>query len=255
MKIMSWNVNGLRAAARKGFLNWFDEEDADVVCLQEIKAKPEQLSEDIRNPRGFVSHWSPAERPGYSGLVIFSRQQPCEVITGLSIPDIDVEGRVLLTRFGDVSIVNAYFPHARRDLTRLDYKLFFCREFLRWLAALKTAGHRLVVCGDYNIAHRDIDLANPRGNRKNAGFLPQEKAWMDRFLDLGFRDEFRLRYPEQSGCYTWWSNRKGVREKNVGWRIDYQCLDASLADQVVAVGHRTGQKGSDHCPIYLELET
>jgi len=254
MKLMSWNVNGIRAAARKGLLDWFGEERADVVCLQEIKAKPAQLTEELRHPPGYAgAAWLPAERPGYSGLVIYSREQPCEVIRGLGIPEIDVEGRVLLARFGDISLVNAYFPHVRHDHSRLDFKLLFCRELLRWLEDLRKAGHRLVVCGDFNIAHRDIDLANPRGNRRNAGFLSQEKAWMDRFLGSGFRDEFRERNPERGGCYTWWSNRKGVRERNVGWRIDYHCLDEALADRVAAVGHQATRTGSDHCPIFLEL--
>ena len=254
MKLFSWNVNGIRAVYRHGFLPWFRGQNADVVCIQEAKAKPEQLPEDLRHPRGYHSFWHCAEKPGYSGVAVFCRREPLRVGYGMGSELIDREGRVLWVEFPDFMLINAYFPHARRDLSRLDFKLQFCREFLIWLETRQAVGKPVIVCGDYNISHADIDLANPRGNRKNAGFLPVERSWMDDFLERGFHDVFREAHPGQAGFYTWWCYRKGVRERNVGWRIDYHCVGSGLLDRVASVGHQPEQRGSDHCPIQLDLK-
>lgn len=253
MKLISWNVNGIRAAHRKGFGQWLEAQQADIVCLQEIKARPHQLEPDVRNPPGYHAYWYPAQKPGYSGVALFSRREPFSLQRGMGVPEFDREGRILLARYPGFTLLNIYFPHARRDLTRLDFKLRFCEAVLEWVRCLQGEGNSLIVCGDYNIAHRDIDLANPGPNRKNAGFLPEEKAWMDRFLAAGFHDVFREKYPERNGHYTWWSFQKGVRERNVGWRIDYHCVARALLRRVKAAGHQPLVGGSDHCPVYLEL--
>ncbi len=253
MKLLSWNVNGIRAAARKGYESWFAQQKADVVSLQEVKANPEQLEPALLHPKGYHSFWHCAEKKGYSGVAVFSRQEPQNVRYGLGIPEIDREGRFLFLDFPHYTLVNGYLPHSRHDLSRLNFKLTLCDHLLGALLDLKAQGKAVILSGDYNIAHRDIDLANPGGNRKNPGFLPEEKVWMDRFLAAGFRDVFRDRYGQEGGHYTWWSYRKGVRERNVGWRVDYQCVDESLADRVSNVGHQPEVLGSDHCPVQLEL--
>lgn len=254
MKFYSWNVNGVRAAWRKDFGRWFEESDADFVSIQETRARPDQLTEVMRHPQAYHSFWHSAEKPGYSGVAIFTRREPLAVREGLGDPVIDREGRVLTLEYEDFALLNGYFPHVRHDLSRLDYKLHFCEQLLNTALAYRDAGKALIICGDYNIAHRDIDLANPKANRKNAGFLPQEKAWMDRFLAAGWRDVFRDTVGDEAGHYTWWSFRKGVRERNVGWRIDYHCVDQSLSERVTAAGHCPEVKGSDHCPVFLELK-
>lgn len=254
MKLISWNVNGLRAAERKGFLPWFQEQDPDFVCLQEVRAQPDQLSEQVGRPSGYAVHHCCAQKKGYSGVMTYSKQQPTSVTVGMGFPEVDVEGRILLTQFQEFTLINAYMPHSRRDLSRLDYKMAFNDRFLQWIGALKKTHPPLIICGDYNLAHQEIDLTNARANRKNAGFLPKERAWMDDFLAQGFRDVFRDMHPDEGGHYTWWSNRKGVRERNVGWRIDYFCVDESLADKVRASYHQREVLGSDHCPVVLELD-
>ncbi len=253
MRLFSWNVNGIRAAARKGFLDWFAAHNPDVVSLQELKAKPEQLDEALKSPSGYHAAWCCAQKPGYSGVAVFTRQKPDLVAVGCGVPEYDAEGRVLRVDLGDLTVVNIYFPHSRRDLSRLDFKMAFCEYILDWLKKLKAERPNLVVCGDYNTAHQDLDLTHYKTNRKNAGFLPVEREWMDRFLAHGFHDVFRERHPDEAGHHTWWSNRKGVREKNVGWRIDYHCVADTLLDRVVDVGHQQEVRGSDHCPVYLEL--
>ena len=251
MHLISWNVAGLRAALRKGFGPWFAKCGADVVSLQETKARPDQLPADwLPGCHGF---WHGAQKPGYSGVAVLTRREPLSVTYGLGIEEIDVEGRVLTVEFPEFHLVNAYFPHARHDHSRLAYKLSFCEALMARLTDLE-ARKPVVLCGDYNIAHTDLDLANPRANRDNPGFLPEERAWMDRFLAAGYSDVFRRQRGELNGDYTWWSYRKGVRERNVGWRIDYHCVSKGLLSGVVDVGHDTEVYGSDHCPIYLRLD-
>ena len=254
MKFISWNLNGIRAAARRsGFEDWLQTESPDVLSVQETKARPEQLSESLRHPKAYHSYWHSAVRPGYSGVAIFSKREPLDVTQGLGDPQFDDEGRTLIAEFPEFYLINGYFPHVRHDLTRLDYKLAFCRALAAKAQQLQTK-KPVIVCGDYNIAHTDLDLANPKANRKNPGFLPEEKAWMDDFLALGYHDVFREAHPEQNGHYTWWSYRGTCRERNVGWRIDYQCVHQALRDRILSVSHQKNVPGSDHCPIELVLK-
>lgn len=253
LKLLSWNVNGIRAAARKGFLDWFAEEDADIVSVQELKAKPEQLDGSLKNPGGYHAFYCVAEKPGYSGVAVYSKTEPKDVIVGMDHEEFDREGRFLAVVFDQFTLVNAYFPHARRDLSRIDFKMAFNHAIAERLDKFKADGHQLILVGDYNVSHQDIDLTHAKANRKNAGFLPIERDWMTDFLASGYHDVFREFHPDEGGHYTWWSNRKGVRERNVGWRIDYHCVAASLRERVTSAFHRKDVLGSDHCPIGMTL--
>jgi exodeoxyribonuclease-3 len=251
-KLVSWNVNGLRAVHKKNFLRWFTSEEADIVCLQEIKVAPEQIREEgeLMNPMGYHSLWHPAEKPGYSGLVVYSRREPEAVRKGLGEAAFDREGRWLEVDFGNLTLINSYFPNSQRDHSRLGYKLEFCAFAERRLESLRAGGREVLICGDFNIAHKEIDLKNPKSNVNNAGFLPEERAWLDRFTSLGWLDTFRLFEPGP-GHYTWWSYRPGVREKNVGWRLDYFFTNPEVRDRVVSASHQPQVTGSDHCPVVL----
>jgi len=253
MKLMSWNVNGIRACHKGGFLKWFEEEGADIVCLQEIKATPDQLEEEHRNPLKYHAVWNPAEKPGYSGTAVFSKKEPISVELGLGDKEIDREGRVMILKYPRFTLVNSYFPNSQRDHARLPFKLKFCAKFLKKMNALRAAGENVVMCADWNIAHQEIDLKNPKSNKKNAGFLPEERAWMDEFIKAGYVDAFRQFEPE-GGHYTWWSYRPGVREKNVGWRLDYFMANEEFKDRLKTSYHRTEVRGSDHCPVAVELK-
>ena len=253
MKLISWNVNGIRAVGRSGFLDWLGQEAPDVVALQEIKAFPEQLEEGLRNPPGYHSIWHPAKKPGYSGVSVYSRHEPIEVIQGIGDPEFDSEGRVLEVEFKDFILLNAYFPNSQRDHARLDYKLRFCALMLKHCEKLRKKGKNLVLCGDFNIAHEEIDLKNPKSNHKNAGFLPEERAWMTQFLKAGYVDAFR-KFTPGPGHYTWWSYRPGVREKNIGWRLDYHVVNQELQDRLRSAEIHPLVRGSDHCPVLLEFK-
>jgi exodeoxyribonuclease-3 len=253
VKLASWNVNGLRAALRAGLLDWLDAERPDAICLQEVKAHPDQVDAEALTRLGYRVWWHPAQRPGYSGVVTLSRHEPVSVAIGMGRRDVDREGRVLQVEFPDFVLVNAYFPNSQRDHARLGFKLSFCRSLALRLGALRRAGKHVVLCGDYNIAHQPIDLRNPKQNEKNAGFLPEERAWLGRFLARGWVDCFRS-LCDEPGHYTWWSQRVGVRERNIGWRIDYFCIDEGLAPRLIRADHQPEVRGSDHCPIRLELD-
>jgi exodeoxyribonuclease-3 len=253
VRLASWNVNGLRAALRGGLLDWLDAERPDVACLQEVKARPEQIDAEVFERHGYHTYWHPAQRPGYSGVLTLCRSEPVSVQLGLGRRDVDREGRVLQVEFPRFVLLNTYFPNSQRDHTRLDFKLSFCRSIALRLGALRRAGKHVVICGDYNIAHRPIDLRNPRQNENNAGFLPEERAWLDRFLKRGWIDCFR-QLCDEPGHYTWWSLRPGVRARNIGWRLDYFCIDEGLAKQLVRADHQPAVMGSDHCPVRLELD-
>ena len=252
MKFASWNVNGLRSVWGKGLLKWMSSEAPDVVCLQEVKTHPSRFEEGLLHPLKMESYWHPAERAGYSGVMIYSREEPKSIRYGIGCPDIDREGRVISAAFGDYVLVNAYFPNSRRDHSRLDYKLFFCEKIHAYLDSIVASGNHVILCGDINIAHKEIDLKNPKQNAKNAGFLPQERAWMDRFLSQRYCDAFRQFTPE-GGHYTWWSYRPTIRERNIGWRLDYFFVDRDFKDRLKKTSHRTQILGSDHCPIVLEI--
>jgi len=253
MKLASWNVNGIRACGRGGFLKWFEAEGADIVCVQEIKARPEQVEDDHRNPLRYHSFWHPAEKPGYSGVALFSKKEPLGVQYGLGDPKIDREGRVLIAKFKDFTLINSYFPNSQRDHARLSYKLDFCDKFERFVGRLRDNGENVIMCADWNIAHTEIDLKNPKSNVKNAGFLPEERAWMGQFLKSGYVDVFR-NFTAEGGHYTWWSYRPGVREKNVGWRLDYFLSNVEFRDRLKSSSHRNEILGSDHCPVVMQVK-
>ncbi|MGE0528492.1 MAG: exodeoxyribonuclease III [Bdellovibrionales bacterium] len=252
-KIITWNVNGLRACERGGFSAWFKDQAADVVCVQEIKACPEQLEAHVAQPERYHAYWNPAAKPGYSGVAIFARQEPEDVRSGIGDSEVDREGRVLVAEFADMIVINAYFPNSQRDHARLDFKLRFCDRFTQFVHAQRRKGKTLLICGDFNIAHREIDLKNPKSNIKNAGFLPEERAWMTHFLDRGYVDTFR-HFNSDPGHYTWWSYRPGVRARNIGWRLDYFLCDRDSADRLKSVVHQTQVMGSDHCPVVLNIK-
>ncbi len=253
VKLFSWNVNGARAAERAGFLKWFEDQKPDVVCIQETKAQPDQISEEMLHPLGYHSSWFSARKKGYSGVATFSRREPISVREGIGNRLADSEGRVLITEFPDLVVLNAYFPNSQRDHARLDYKLSFCNSMLRLLNKLRREGKNVALCGDFNIAHREIDLANPKENRKNAGFLPEERACFDRLLKHGYVDSFR-HFCDEPGHYSWWSQRVGVRARNIGWRLDYFLTNPELVDRYKAARIQPEVKGSDHCPVVLELK-
>ena len=250
--LYSWNVNGIRSAGEQGFLDWFAAADPDVVCVQETKALAEQVDDALREPLGYHASWHSAEKKGYSGVATFSRRPPLRVVEGLGRRDVDREGRVLISEYPGLFVVNAYFPNSQRDHARLPYKLSFCRSMLRKLNALKKQ-KPVLLCGDLNIAHREIDLANPKPNRKNAGFLPEERAWLERLERRhGYVDSFRSLCAEP-GHYTWWSQRIGVRERNIGWRLDMVWLSACLHPALQAAAIHPQVRGSDHCPVSVQL--
>ncbi len=254
-KIVSWNVNGIRAALRKGFADWALSEPADIIGLQEVRATEELATKELASLRPFV-HVVEAEKKGYSGVGLLAKQSP-EVETSLGVADFDSEGRVQICRFGELTVANVYFPNGsgkNRDNSRIPFKLDFYRRLFDLLAEERSAGQYVVVMGDFNTAHREIDLARPKDNRKTSGFRPEECEELDRWLNQGYTDTFRALYPEQTGAYTWWSQRKGVRERNVGWRIDYILVAEELRERVVNAAILSGQLGSDHCPIALELD-
>lgn len=257
MKLISWNVNGLRAAQKNGFLKWFEDEQADVFSVQEVKAFPEQLDLFVRQPKGYETFFCPAEKPGYSGVGVFVKKSKktagFEVIEKMGVPEIDAEGRFIRVDFKNFTLINTYFPNSQREHTRLDYKLFFCSELHKYLKKLAKQGKNIVLCGDYNIAHQEIDLANPKSNRENAGFLPEERDWMTKFLSSGYTDIFRKLNPSPHQ-YTWWSYRPGVREKNIGWRLDYHCINSEFSDRIVHAYHEPEVRGSDHCPVGLVIK-
>lgn len=253
MRLVSWNVNGLRAASRSpDYRDLFQDETIDVIALQEIKCTPDQLDFWQLNPEGMKSFWFPAKKPGYSGVAVFTRKEPKNVEYGFGHKLADSEGRVLQVEFDDFILINSYFPNAQRDHARLDYKLDFNEAMLKHCQKLRKKGQNVVLCGDFNVAHQEIDLKNPQSNKNNSGFLPQEREWMSRFLDAGYIDAFR-RFHGGPGHYTWWSYRPGVRDRNIGWRIDYHVVNQEFAHRLEFAKHLPEVKGSDHCPVMLEV--
>ena len=250
MKLISWNVNGLRAAVEKGFLDFFHEIDADIFCLQETKLQEGQIKLDLP---GYHQYWNYAEKKGYSGTAIFCKEEPISVTYGLGIDEHDHEGRVITAEFEDFYFVTVYTPNSQDGLKRLDYRMTWEDAFRAYL--LKLAETKPVVAaGDMNVAHQEIDLKNPKTNRKNAGFTDEERSKMSTLLDSGFVDTFRYFYPDAEGIYSWWSYRFKAREKNAGWRIDYFVASESMKDRLAGAKIHTDVFGSDHCPVELELK-
>ena len=254
MRILSWNVNGLRACTRKGFRSFLADCGADVLALQEVRAFPEQLDDDVRAPEGWQAAFAPAERPGYSGVALYSRQAPDRIETELE-PRFDVEGRFIAAHFGRLVVASVYFPKGsgrERDNSRVPYKLDFYRAVFDRVERLRRRGP-VFVTGDYNTAHESIDLARPKGNVKNSGFLPEERAEISRWLDAGWVDTFRARHPDAPGHYTWWRQFGGARERNVGWRIDYVLASPSADRRVQQAFIWPEATGSDHCPVGVDI--
>ena len=254
MKIYSWNVNGIRAIARKGFFDWLKKSQADVVCLQETKAHPEQLGFDLKEIDGFHSHFAWAERKGYSGVVTYSKDEPYEVKIGLDNEKFDREGRTLITKYKDFTLFNIYFPNGKASPERLAYKMAYYDFLLEHLKELLKTEKNIVICGDVNTAHQEIDLARPKENSDISGFLKEERAWIDKLLKLGFIDTFREFHQDETDKYTWWSQRSGARQRNVGWRIDYFFISPNLRKHLKKAEIHPQFMGSDHCPISIDLK-
>lgn len=249
-KLISWNVNGLRACVTKGFLDYFKEADADVFCLQETKLQEGQISLDLE---GYHQYWNYAEKKGYSGTAMFTREEPLAVSYGIGVEEHDREGRVITAEFGDYYVVTCYTPNSQDGLARLPYRREWNRAFLAYLKKLEEK-KPVVFCGDLNVAHREIDLKNPKTNRKNAGFTDEEREDFTALLDAGFIDTFRHFYPDAEGIYSWWSYRFSARAKNAGWRIDYFCVSEGLKDRLESAAIHTEIMGSDHCPVEVVLK-
>jgi exodeoxyribonuclease-3 len=255
MKLVSWNVNGLRAAAKKGFLDWLYESGADVVGLQETKAEAEQLPEEVRNPRGYHSYFSHSKgRKGYSGVGLYSKTKPDKVEYGIGIQKFDDEGRIIIGHYGDLVLLNVYFPNGGGGPERLKYKLEFYDAFLKHIEDLRKQGKQVIFCGDVNTAHEEIDLARPKENEKNTGFLPEERAWIDELTYHGYVDTFRHFSPNKVGAYSYWDMKTSARERNVGWRIDYFFVTPEVLPQLKSAGISPNVYGSDHCPVWIELK-
>jgi exodeoxyribonuclease III len=252
MKIVTWNVNGIRAALGKNAFDRIWLRAPDVLCLQEVKAKPEQLTETQRESLKMPFAWNPAERLGYSGVATFYLDAPGEITLGMENPKFDVEGRVIRTRHSDLVLYNVYFPSGQRGHDRVDYKLEFYSSLLDICNELHKNGENLIITGDFNTAHRPIDLKNPKQNQKTSGFLPEERAWVQKYLDHGFVDIYRNLYPDRIQ-YTWWTYTSGARQRGVGWRIDYFLVSEALVPRVKDVIIHDDMPGSDHCPVELEI--
>ena len=250
LKLISWNVNGLRACCDKGFRETFERLDADFFCLQETKMQAGQLDLQFE---GYQSYWNYAEKKGYSGTAIFTRRQPIAVTYGIGVDEHDHEGRVITLEMDSFYLITVYVPNSQDELRRLDYRMTWEDDFLAYLKRLEEK-KPVVVCGDLNVAHQEIDLKNPKTNRRNAGFTDEERAKFSRWLEAGFTDTFRYFYPEQKDIYSWWSYRFKAREKNAGWRIDYFVTSASLNDKLLGAKIHTDVFGSDHCPVELTID-
>ena len=250
MKLISWNVNGLRACLSKGFMDYFTEQQADLFSLQETKMQPDQAQ--VETP-GYTQLWSSAVKKGYSGTAVFAKQPPLSARMGLGLEEHDQEGRVITCEFDDFYFVTVYTPNSQNELARLDYRMRWEDDFRAYLKKLEET-KPVIVTGDMNVAHREIDLKNPKTNRRNAGFTDEERQKFTELLDAGFIDTFRYFYPDQTGVYSWWSYRFSARAKNAGWRIDYFCVSESLKDRLEDAKILTDVMGSDHCPVELDLK-
>ena len=249
MKLISWNVNGLRACATKGFFDFFAAEDADIFCLGETKMQPDQAHFDTE---GYHQYWNSADKKGYSGVAVFTKKEPLNVSYGLGIDEHDHEGRVLTLEFENFYLVDVYTPNSQNELARLDYRMKWDADFKDYVCALDKK-KPVIICGDMNVAHQEIDLKNPKTNRKNAGFTDEERQDMTNLLNSGFTDTFRFKYPDTVGVYSWWSYRFKAREKNAGWRIDYFLTSDRLQDKIQDARIYTDVFGSDHCPVGLTI--
>lgn len=255
MKIISWNTNGLRATAKQGFFTpLLRDEKPDILCLQETKAEPDQLPEEVRNIAGYYSYFShPKFKKGYSGVAIYTKEKPKEVFYGMGIKKLDDEGRLIGAKFKNFTLINGYYPNGGQGPHRLKYKLEFYEAFLKFILKLRKNGENVIFCGDVNTAHTEIDLARPKENEENTGFLPIERAWIDKVIKNKFIDVFRKFFPDKTGAYTYWDIKTRARDRNVGWRLDYFFADEKIIPKIKKTGMISDYMGSDHCPIYIEL--
>ena len=250
--IISWNVNGIRAAEKKGLYEWLQSESPDILCLQETKAQPEQLGEKFFNQKGYTVYFESAEKKGYSGVAVYTKNKPISV-TNLDIEEFDNEGRTIVLEYRNFTLINCYFPNSQSEGKRLNYKTDFNNAILELCNSLVGKGKNIVLCGDYNVAHKAIDLTHPKANIKNPGYLPEEREWMDKFLDNGYADTFRMFNTEPEN-YTWWSYRMNARSKNVGWRIDYFCVNNDFKKNIKCAEILKDVIGSDHCPVSVVVK-
>lgn len=253
MKIYSWNVNGIRAIEKKGFIQWVEDTQPDILCLQETKAQADQLSDELLHIPGYEVFFNSAEKKGYSGTAVYYKNAPLKIWTGLPEARFNSEGRTIVMEYEDFILMNIYFPNGQQSEERLQFKLDFYDCFLEYANELVSTGKRLIVTGDYNTAHREIDLKNPKSNEKRSGFLPIERAWMDRYIKEGYIDTFRHLYPDEVK-YSWWSYRFNARANNAGWRIDYFFISENLRERLIDAQIHNEVVGSDHCPISIEMK-
>ncbi len=251
IRILSWNVNGIRAVNKKGFLDWFVNEKPDILCLQETKAHKEQLPDELINVPGYHSYFCSGERKGYSGVAIYSKEEPVSVKRGFDIEKFDNEGRILIAEYPDFTLFNIYYPNGKARPERLKYKMEFYDAFLNYANNLKNKGKKLIICGDVNTAHKEIDIARPKENSNVSGFLPMEREWIDKLLANGYTDTFRM-FNQEPDNYTWWDMVTRARERNVGWRIDYFFVSDNVKDEIKDSFILSDVMGSDHCPIGIE---
>ncbi|MGM0370359.1 MAG: exodeoxyribonuclease III [Bacillota bacterium] len=254
MEIYSWNVNGIRAVERKGFLDWMADTEPDVLCLQEIRIQPEQIADKLENIEGYHSYFNCGDRKGYSGVALYTKEEPKGVEFGLGIDRFDREGRVLTAYYEDFTLINIYFPNGRSSQERLDYKLDFYDAVFTYCEELKAQGQELIISGDYNTAHQPIDLHSPENNRNKSGFLEEERTWLDKLVSNNYVDTFR-EFHDGEVKYSWWSYRTKARDRNAGWRIDYHFVTEGLLEDVTDADVLTDVMGSDHCPIWIKVET
>jgi len=254
LSLLSWNVNGLRSLEKSGYWSFLPKYSADIFCLQETKSSPDQLSENLKNPEGYHAYFaSSEEKKGYSGVALYSKVEPKKVEYGMGIPRFDREGRLIVAHYEDFVLLNVYFPNGGSGPERLKYKLDFYDAFLAYVEKLRKRGDKIIFCGDVNTAHEEIDLARPKENEKNSGFLPEERAWLDEVVNLGYIDTFRYFCPNKKNAYTYWDMQSHARDRNVGWRIDYFFVSANLQRKIKTAGILPDVFGSDHCPITLEV--
>ena len=253
MNLYSWNVNGLRAAYQKGFLDWLAATRPDILGIQETKCSPDQLDRALRQPANYHTYWASGTRKGYSGTALNSRQEPRSVQIGLGNPAYDQEGRTIVADYDSFVLIVAYFPNGGRDLRRVPFKLAYCEDFLNYCNRLRADGRSVIFCGDINTAHQEIDLARPRENQQHTGFLPHERAWIDKVIANGYVDTFRTFHPDHTDAYSWWTYVTNARERNVGWRLDYFFVSQDLMPRVVEAGIHPDIYGSDHCPVSITL--
>jgi exodeoxyribonuclease-3 len=254
IKLLSWNVNGIRGAHKKGFLDWLASNSPDILCVQETKARPDQLSQALIEPEGYHSYWHSAQKPGYSGVATYTKEKPLNVETTLGTKQFDDEGRLIRLDFDNFTLFNIYFPNGKASRERLQFKMKFYDVFLHQIQSLRKERRRIIFVGDVNTAHKEIDLARPKENEKVSGFLPEEREWIDKVVSLGYVDTLR-EFHTEAGLYSWWDLKTRARERNVGWRIDYVFVTREMLDSVKSAFILSDVMGSDHCPVGIELAT